>query len=232
MTTNNPCRQESHVCSECGDTFSTERGRDSHVEQVHGREYHDEAVLRRLYVEQGLSSLEIADQYGVSYKTITNQLRRHGIEVRSTKESLIIDTPDELKDEDTLRRLYKEENRTDRELSEYLGVAQVTVCRWRQRHGIEANDPPSGPRHYAWNPDAEQLDYGENWDEQRAAALEQDDHTCQACGASGDDTLLDVHHIRPLKTFESPEDANTLDNLVVFCRSCHRKWEGIPLTPQ
>ncbi|MFU8870248.1 HNH endonuclease, partial [Natronococcus sp.] len=36
----------------------------------------------------------------------------------------------------------------------------------------------------------------------------------------------DVHHVRPVRSFENAEDAHTLDNVVTLCRSCHRRVEA------
>lgn len=227
MTGNDSGGKDSFACEECGDTFGTERGRDSHVEQVHGRPYHDEGLLRKLYVERGLSTMDIADRYGVTYKAITGQLRRHGIEVRSTAESHVRKTPEQLRDEETLRELYVEQDLRDAQIAELLDVGQPTVTKWRNVHGIEPRPNPSGEDHYAWNPDAEQIDYGDNWPEMRRKARERDGNTCQRCGFEPDGGHLDVHHIRPVKRFDVPEDANTFDNLITVCRSCHRKIEGI-----
>jgi len=78
--------------------------------------------------------------------------------------------------------------------------------------------------------------YGGNWDEQREAALERDDYTCQRCGveASELDSSLHVHHKKRLgwfrEEYDAPlwwQEANRLDNLVSLCPSCHKKveWE-------
>jgi len=76
--------------------------------------------------------------------------------------------------------------------------------------------------------------YGPSWPEQRQRARQRDDHTCQACGTHELEleTALSVHHIRPFRLFDSHEEANALDNLVSLCRSCHARWEGIPLRPE
>jgi len=232
MSTNTPDPKESFECPECGKVLPTERGRDSHVEQIHGREYHDEELLRELYVEKELSSIEIADRYGVGDKTIRNALERNGIEVRSTGESLRAKSPPELKNENWLRQRYKIEGKKEAEIAESLGCSQWSVNHFRRRHGIEANEPPSGQEHYNYKSNTESIDYGDNWHEKRREALERDGHECQACGVNTEDCYLDVHHIRPIKRFDTPERANTLDNLVCLCRSCHRQWEGIPLRPE
>lgn len=81
--------------------------------------------------------------------------------------------------------------------------------------------------------------YGPNWSKQRTAALERDGHECQYCGHDGSDLKLCVHHIRKIRHYKNQcdapewyERANRLNNLVTLCRSCHGRWEGIPLKPQ
>lgn len=69
------------------------------------------------------------------------------------------------------------------------------------------------------------------WERVREEALERDNHTCQECGASGEQHQqeyyrgLDVHHIKPVATFEQEVDAHTLDNLITLCPSCHQAHE-------
>ncbi|MBP6016060.1 MAG: DEAD/DEAH box helicase [Candidatus Promineofilum sp.] len=75
-------------------------------------------------------------------------------------------------------------------------------------------------------------DYGPNWQGQRKLALERDGRRCRTCGASADETLLHIHHIRPFREYgylpgvnENYQIANHLDNLVTLCPSCHRRAE-------
>jgi 5-methylcytosine-specific restriction endonuclease McrA len=63
-----------------------------------------------------------------------------------------------------------------------------------------------------------------------------DGHRCQGCGVLeseyDSDLSLDVHHIRPIQTFQEPEDGNRLENLITLCRACHRRAERMaPLLP-
>lgn len=91
-----------------------------------------------------------------------------------------------------------------------------------------------------FDPDTAEFEpyYGENWREQREKALERDNYECRVCGLTNEqhqaahDQSLHVHHIQPLRTFDEPEDANDVENLVVLCQGCHNRWEGIPLEPQ
>ena len=69
--------------------------------------------------------------------------------------------------------------------------------------------------------------YGAGWSRARNQALDRDAHTCQRCGASRADLGQnpDVHHLEPVRTFEEPAAAHTLENLVSLCRACHIEVE-------
>ena len=76
-------------------------------------------------------------------------------------------------------------------------------------------------------------DYGPNWSQQRQLVLERDNHRCRTCGASAEEFLLHVHHIRPFREYgyvpgrnENYRQANQIDNLVTLCPSCHRRAEA------
>jgi len=83
------------------------------------------------------------------------------------------------------------------------------------------------------------LYYGPNWNEQREKTLERDNYECQNCEMSRDSHYqhynedLHVHHKVPRRKIIDKEEpkieqfelANSLDNLVTYCKSCHRKLE-------
>lgn len=58
--------------------------------------------------------------------------------------------------------------------------------------------------------------------DQRYKALERDGWTCQDCGTSLNGNA-EVHHLKPVKDFKNPEEANKLENLTSLCANCHRK---------
>jgi 5-methylcytosine-specific restriction endonuclease McrA len=98
---------------------------------------------------------------------------------------------------------------------------------------IDATRQITGSDRYNYKPDSGK-EFGEGWNELAEKVRERDDHVCQACAVPEDELnrKLDVHHIRPRSKFDDVEQANTMDNLISLCRSCHKKWEGIPLKPQ
>jgi DEAD/DEAH box helicase domain-containing protein len=76
-------------------------------------------------------------------------------------------------------------------------------------------------------------DYGPNWSAQRKQALERDGYRCRTCGATADEFLLHIHHVRPFREYgyipgqnEYYQQANRLENLVTLCASCHRRAEA------
>lgn len=82
-----------------------------------------------------------------------------------------------------------------------------------------------GENHHQWEGGA--IPYGRRWWRIRREALERDDHRCRNCGRTDRELGRepDVHHIVPVRSFDSPEEAHTLDNVVCLCRSCHRSVE-------
>jgi hypothetical protein len=83
-----------------------------------------------------------------------------------------------------------------------------------------------GEQHHQWQ-NGEPA-YRGDWWRVRRKARERDDHECRICGTTTADEgrELDVHHIRPVREFDDPQDAHHLGNVVTLCRSCHRKAEA------
>lgn len=82
------------------------------------------------------------------------------------------------------------------------------------------------------------IEYGPNWHYQRRAARARDDYTCRSCGMSEEEhkrrtgRRLEVHHIKKARLFDDYKERNHLSNLMTLCRSCHTKWEHMPIRPQ
>lgn len=76
-------------------------------------------------------------------------------------------------------------------------------------------------------------DYGPNWEEQRQRVRARDGYRCARCGApEPPGRQHDVHHQIPFRTFgyvpgrnERYKEANQLENLLLVCRTCHRRLE-------
>lgn len=84
------------------------------------------------------------------------------------------------------------------------------------------SDNLSGRNSPHWREDYER-DYNGNWLQVRKRVRERDGNQCRLCGVGKRDIgrIPDVHHIRALRTFENPQEAHTMDNLVQLCPSCH-----------
>lgn len=97
----------------------------------------------------------------------------------------------------------------------------------RECYGKWYSENICGGNHPAWKGGYEPY-YGPNWYKQRRKARERDNHTCQLCGAEKDGKEHDVHHIIPFREFglENYKKANSLDNLITLCRSCHSQVEN------
>jgi 5-methylcytosine-specific restriction endonuclease McrA len=57
----------------------------------------------------------------------------------------------------------------------------------------------------------------------RLLILERDEYTCQICGANVTAPTAEVDHIRPVRRFKQPIDANVEWNLWTLCIQCHSK---------
>jgi len=62
--------------------------------------------------------------------------------------------------------------------------------------------------------------YGDNWREMRQRVRDRD-IVCQICNDDGENSLLDAHHIIPIRKYDQPEEGNKMKNLILLCRSCH-----------
>lgn len=80
-----------------------------------------------------------------------------------------------------------------------------------------------GENHPNWKGGYEPY-YGPSWSEWRRKILKRDDYTCQECGQTNDSNH--VHHIKPVREFDDPEEAHFDSNLVTLCISCHSEVEA------
>ena len=190
--------------------------------------WHDEEVLRLLYVKQGLIMTEVAGALDCSREAVEDWIHRHNIETRSRTP----ETPELLKNCQKLEQLYHDRGMSTYAIPEQLDCAPSAVYNWFRRHDTETRSVGSQPGelHHRWKGGDEPY-YGANWTEQRRKALERDGNQCSKCGITAEEHEkstgigLDVHRRTPIRTFDDPEDANTLDNLVTLCRACHNQIE-------
>lgn len=88
--------------------------------------WRDEETLRELYIEQDLTSYEVADRLDCSRPTINKWVNRYGIDK---------DKP--WRNKETLKQLYTEENMSVHKIGDRFGVDGTTIHNWLVRHNIE-----------------------------------------------------------------------------------------------
>ena len=208
-------------CEWCGETFHVQPfavdnrsccSDACYAAQRAGTERPPAERLRELHHEQELHVLEIADRLGVVHSTVQNWMDELGVERRSQSEA---------------ERL-KNKQRTEAERRKQAKAAHNAV-----REAVEAGE------WHLQTENPERNGYGKGWtEEKRETVRELYDRECQACGLTGAESKerfgsrLDVHHVIPWSYFDDPEKRNAVENLIPMCRSCHRKWEGVPVAPK
>jgi len=104
-----------------------------------------------------------------------------------------------------------------------------TFCSYScQGQWVSENKSGSDHWHYRGN---DPVQYGQNWTSKREEAIKRDDEQCVDCGMTrqkhhdeyGSD--IEVHHIKPVKTFSDVDEAHKLKNLVTVCTQCHHNRE-------
>lgn len=74
--------------------------------------------------------------------------------------------------------------------------------------------------------------YGSRFHQLRDLVLRRDGGECQRCGMTRADHQdqygfdLHIHHKKPVKDFDKPRNAHSIDNLVTLCAACHQTVEG------
>jgi len=85
----------------------------------------------------------------------------------------------------------------------------------------------SGPNNHQWKGGTSEYK-GSGWYSARPLALNRDNYTCQACGATREDTELQVHHKMQWKLTHD----NSVDNLITLCSKCHAEYETLWCDPE
>ena len=90
----------------------------------------DDKEIRKLYVEEELSTAQISEKLGASRTIIRNRLKKQGIKLRNKN------IYDDLDDEE-IRKLYIEEGLSTYQISEKLGVSNMTIGNRLKKQGIK-----------------------------------------------------------------------------------------------
>lgn len=239
-----------HPCPTCERTFSTERGMRQHHTKVHGEplpnrtcsecgERFYDPKARRTYCEDCYTG---AGEQNGNWKGAKERAacRRCGEDFEyypSNKEGVFcpdcvdeaeeflgspsydgkltekVTTPcEQCGDEVTLRQ-------SKRNYGAGRFCSRNCLSRW-QSENWQGEDHPN------WNGGWNEFRVN-GWSKAKREALERDDHRCQSCGATASELGRepDIHHIVPVRTFDDPDTAHTLENLIALCPSCHTAVE-------
>lgn len=119
------------------------------------KQYQEEAFLRREYVENRRTLVDIADECDVSDQTIRRWLENHGIDRRDRSEAQISER-EKFHDEQWLREQYLDNRRSMRDIAEECGVTPSGVKKWIDKFDIEAREPAEHMRYtpvsHGWTP--------------------------------------------------------------------------------
>lgn len=207
--------------------------------------YHSGWWLAQKYWREGWTQREIADECGVSPRTIRKWMNRFDIPRRDlTGENHPLygtERSEEVREaisESLQGRTFAESTRekmslarrgeslsaeTRERISEALtGITRSAETRRKMSESRRGADNPQWKGGHCRR-------YGPGWTAARRLVRERDE-VCQSCGRDGTDEPLEVHHIIPLRTFRDSDAvalswAHDPSNLVLLCRSCHNRAE-------
>lgn len=204
----------------------------------------DTDEVLRLYQDERLTSRQIADRLGISFRTVLRRLHGAGATMRAPGP----DRHQPLRDAQWLRCEYVDKKRTILDIAESIGASGGSVRQALIRHGIDTRPPGqnagrkwsdevrkrmsdakagklTGPANPNWrgglvHPDTRlRASYSAKaWS---VAVRERDGNVCVKCGASG---RLHAHHVKSWK--DAPELRFDVSNGITLCPPCHQKEHG------
>lgn len=198
------------------------------------------AAIVKMY-EEGFTSRQIAEEVGLSFRTVLRRLHDAGVEVRNPGNK----AHKQLHDADWLRGKYQG-GMTTLQIADEIGSESSIVSQWMKRHGIEAR---SQSAYAGWKFSEESRrklseakqgkcigDANPNWrggskhDPVRnryqakkwvKTVKERDGWKCTQCDC---EDKLHAHHIKPWKLY--PELRFDVDNGATLCEQCHQAAHG------
>jgi 5-methylcytosine-specific restriction endonuclease McrA len=106
-----------------------------------------------------------------------------------------------------------------------VGNPENVFCQKRCFYSWKSENTPTGEDHPRWTGGYEPK-YSDDWRSVRREVRNRDG-VCRKCGKKSKERELDVHHIKPVRKFDSFDDAHNKENLVALCRSCHSEIEQL-----
>jgi hypothetical protein len=119
---------------------------DSPIPELYDKEY-----LREEYIENNKNTPEIGADLGVDSTVVQRWLRNHGIELRTSAESLADGDVTPLLNDEWLRQEYVVRQRTIYDIGDELEVAPSTVSGYLEKHGFERRGGSYRPQNFDHN---------------------------------------------------------------------------------
>jgi len=183
-------------------------------------------ILESLYVEQGLSMSNIAQQLDSSESSISMLLEKYGIPKRKQWEGMagwnkgqpLPDWQRKLLSDFAKRRTGEKHPRYGVTLSDETRqkISESLKGRFRGSDNPNWKDGTNRDERSLWMQRYEYLEW-------RKAVFERDKYTCQMCKQLSTGNI-EAHHIYPFADF--PELRFEIDNGITLCQHCHETIKG------
>lgn len=209
-------------CPACGDSCDTEKG-----VKLHHYYKHDESI-----------AIETSDCLSCDTEFEYYPSEKEGKYCSNCVDDIPWDWRFEITDTH-LQKLHQARDssieRVDVKCDNCMEKISVKQSRYNRRENIFCNmhcmseyrkENWQGEDHPLWK-GGEIESYGHGWIKIRREARERDDYECKVCSKSSDEIGYgpEVHHIKPVREFESVEGAHTINNVISLCPSCHSNAE-------
>lgn len=179
--------------------------------------------LKRMYIDDGMTTLDMADSIGVAFGTVNRWLKKAGVPLRQTSEIMLCGKLKPSSDE--LYKLYIEDMLSTTEISTIYNISSGTVLRDMRDAGIKArtnSESQTGELSCRWKGGISKSRYCNKWTEElRERVRDKFDRKCFICGMTEEENgkKLSVHHTNSGKMCMCDYSCE----LVPLCIRCHSR---------